>query len=117
MKYDVRWDVVMILYLKQKTAYEVRISDWSSDVCSSDLAAFSRGLSLSLPACASACRPILVGRGWSRLCNFSGSNIHDDADGAGHHLLRRQEHAGRSDERRAGNACASTCIPRWWPYH
>src|SRR3546814_5939128 len=25
---------------KQKTAYEVRISDWSSDVCSSDLAAF-----------------------------------------------------------------------------
>src|SRR3546814_6823454 len=25
-------------YFKQKTAYEVRISDWSSDVCSSDLA-------------------------------------------------------------------------------
>src|SRR3546814_11392132 len=27
---------------KQKTAYEMRISDWSSDVCSSDLTAFSR---------------------------------------------------------------------------
>src|SRR3546814_3897174 len=27
------------LFFKQKTAYEVRISDWSSDVCSSDLAA------------------------------------------------------------------------------
>src|SRR3546814_4899623 len=26
-------------FFKQKTAYEVRISDWSSDVCSSDLAA------------------------------------------------------------------------------
>src|SRR3546814_15862803 len=26
-----------LLYFKQKTAYEVRISDWSSDVCSSDL--------------------------------------------------------------------------------
>src|SRR3546814_8654438 len=25
-------------FLKQKTAYEMRISDWSSDVCSSDLA-------------------------------------------------------------------------------
>src|SRR3546814_9739199 len=25
------------LFFKQKTAYEVRISDWSSDVCSSDL--------------------------------------------------------------------------------
>src|SRR3546814_3959183 len=26
------------LFFKQKTAYEMRISDWSSDVCSSDLA-------------------------------------------------------------------------------
>src|SRR3546814_9890689 len=26
------------VYFKQKTAYEMRISDWSSDVCSSDLA-------------------------------------------------------------------------------
>src|SRR3546814_6620386 len=30
-------------FFKQKTAYEVRISDWSSDVCSSDLLALSRG--------------------------------------------------------------------------
>src|SRR3546814_2401409 len=28
----------MIFFFKQKTAYEMRISDWSSDVCSSDLA-------------------------------------------------------------------------------
>src|SRR3546814_3080945 len=27
-----------IFFVKQKTAYEMRISDWSSDVCSSDLA-------------------------------------------------------------------------------
>src|SRR3546814_12927166 len=27
----------LILFFKQKTAYEMRISDWSSDVCSSDL--------------------------------------------------------------------------------
>src|SRR3546814_18028535 len=27
----------LIFYFKQKTAYEMRISDWSSDVCSSDL--------------------------------------------------------------------------------
>src|SRR3546814_7611910 len=27
----------MLLFVKQKTAYEMRISDWSSDVCSSDL--------------------------------------------------------------------------------
>src|SRR3546814_4413231 len=28
---------VFIFFFKQKTAYEMRISDWSSDVCSSDL--------------------------------------------------------------------------------
>src|SRR3546814_7939388 len=28
---------VFIFFFKQKTAYELRISDWSSDVCSSDL--------------------------------------------------------------------------------
>src|SRR3546814_3464138 len=29
--------VMFFLFFKQKTAYDVRISDWSSDVCSSDL--------------------------------------------------------------------------------
>src|SRR3546814_4328007 len=28
---------MFVLFFKQKTAYEMRISDWSSDVCSSDL--------------------------------------------------------------------------------
>src|SRR3546814_2301616 len=32
-------------FFKQKTAYEMRISDWSSDVCSSDLATALEGLS------------------------------------------------------------------------
>src|SRR3546814_10687721 len=27
----------LVFFFKQKTAYEMRISDWSSDVCSSDL--------------------------------------------------------------------------------
>src|SRR3546814_10268668 len=34
--------VVDIFFFNQKTAYEVRISDWSSDVCSSDLTAACR---------------------------------------------------------------------------
>src|SRR3546814_2650401 len=29
--------IVVVFFFKQKTAYEMRISDWSSDVCSSDL--------------------------------------------------------------------------------
>src|SRR3546814_2226365 len=38
------WNTLKVMYfvfffLKQKTAYEVRISDWSADVCSSDLEA------------------------------------------------------------------------------
>src|SRR3546814_17670830 len=38
-----------MLFSKQKTAYEMRISDWSSDVCSSDLRTW-----LAIVACASA---------------------------------------------------------------
>src|SRR3546814_3579850 len=31
-------EFLLLFFFKQKTAYEMRISDWSSDVCSSDLA-------------------------------------------------------------------------------
>src|SRR3546814_2764446 len=34
--------VIFFFFFKQKTAYEMRISDWSSDVCSSDLGVASR---------------------------------------------------------------------------
>src|SRR3546814_5206127 len=34
----------MIFFFKQKTAYEMRISDWSSDVCSSDLTELTKAL-------------------------------------------------------------------------
>src|SRR3546814_8411227 len=37
-------DYFFIFLFKQKTAYELRISDWSSDVCSSDLIAAPRPL-------------------------------------------------------------------------
>src|SRR3546814_12912890 len=35
-----------MFFFKHKTAYEVRISDWSSDVCSSDLLSISSGIAL-----------------------------------------------------------------------
>src|SRR3546814_4740648 len=39
----------LFFFFKQKTAYEMRISDWSSDVCSSDLASlFKLGVRLTL---------------------------------------------------------------------
>src|SRR3546814_3044975 len=37
--------VYVFCFFKQKTAYEMRISDWSSDVCSSDLASELLGIS------------------------------------------------------------------------
>src|SRR3546814_15875469 len=48
--------IVVFVFFKQKTAYELRISDWSSDVCSSDLI-FS--WSINAPACSpgAACLP------------------------------------------------------------
>src|SRR3546814_10612160 len=40
---------VSILFFKQKTAYELRISDWSSDVCSSDLGGAGADRAVSFP--------------------------------------------------------------------
>src|SRR3546814_3795097 len=37
-----------VVFFKQKTAYEMRISDWSSDVCSSDLLLMVWGMWLAL---------------------------------------------------------------------
>src|SRR3546814_10071571 len=38
----------LFFFFKQKTAYEMRISDWSSDVCSSDLGTTSGNKAMSL---------------------------------------------------------------------
>src|SRR3546814_12155790 len=40
--------VFVVFFVKQKTAYEMRISDWSSDVCSSDLRAVGAAVEAAL---------------------------------------------------------------------
>src|SRR3546814_18112283 len=40
---------VVVIFFKQKTAYEMRISDWSSDVCSSDLRVLAEFVALGRP--------------------------------------------------------------------
>src|SRR3546814_15087758 len=63
--------VFFFFFFKQKTAYEMRISDWSSDVCSSDLRSFPRryaagrrsGCRGTCPACGCSRRQTL-----GRLC-------------------------------------------------
>src|SRR3546814_2437983 len=52
--YVVYVDHCIFFFFKQKTAYELRISDWSSDVCSSDLDIFSRKAVLTFALAGSA---------------------------------------------------------------
>src|SRR3546814_3477000 len=72
-----------VFFFKQKTAYEMRISDWSSDVCSSDLV-----------------DPEL----YRTLLYVT-------------HIAPSFSLRGRSEERRVGKECVSTCRSRWSPYH
>src|SRR3546814_7591525 len=62
--------VVFIFFFKQKTAYEMRISDWSSDVCSSDLYSTCRKpRSILCPAQRpKACRPFTAWSSVSCVC-------------------------------------------------
>src|SRR3546814_12907746 len=91
-------------FFKQKTAYEMRISDWSSDVCSSDLDCAIRGRR----GCAN---PWICGSPRVRLQGgpprSAGVSAAGDAGLVNH----------RSEERRVGKECVSTCRSRWSPYH
>src|SRR3546814_8615139 len=61
-------------FFNQKTAYELRISDWSSDVCSSDLAA--RGIRTSRGGMTS--HAAVVARGMGRPCVAGAGEISID---------------------------------------
>src|SRR3546814_6007543 len=56
---------IYFFFFKQKTAYEMRISDWSSDVCSSDL-----GMVIALVALATRCMDRHVHRHPMPLADF-----------------------------------------------
>src|SRR5213596_4135559 len=74
-------------FFKQKTAYEIRPCDWSSDVCSSDLELDAvLGTVISSPT-----RDV----------------------GGGTVILK----VARSEERRVGKECTVLCRSGWWPYH
>src|SRR3546814_4442269 len=114
---------VLFFFFKQKTAYEMRISDWSSDVCSSDLPRASGDRDSVVP---------------SSLFSGSGRKSRDDGPGdrvpvvlglsasrsadRGVRVLHRggrgpEGGAARSEERRVGKECVSTCRSRWSPDH
>src|SRR3546814_19951782 len=107
----------LLFFFKQKTAYEIRISDWSSDVCSSDLPLFD-GARLSRPRdpCLSAdkChRGKIPGDGRARDRQWPHEGfLRSLGDSPG-----LQDRSPRSEERRVGQECVSTCRYRWSPYH
>src|SRR3546814_18754660 len=96
----------------------MRISDWSSDVCSSDLCAVEnlkllrsgsnnaqlKGLDSILP---NGLLEVLKGRG------LADTSVLDDPKEA----LRLGSRFDRSEARRVGKECVSTCRSRWSPYH
>src|SRR3546814_20207846 len=88
-----------VFLFKQKTAYEMRISDWSSDVCSSDL--------LRAPTDARLAELMRQLRGLHALGHDRGMKLqHGDA-----------WITCRSEERRVGKECVRTCRYRWSPDH
>src|SRR3546814_15140859 len=102
----------MFFFFKQKTAYELRISDWSSDVCSSDLHTYTTPVSgggAFLHKRAS--RPRFP---WRRIfrktfrksqrCSLPTSSSPSPV-------------STRSEERRVGKECVSTFRSRWSPYN
>src|SRR3546814_13274270 len=75
-------------FFKQKTAYEMRISDWSSDVCSSDLGR-DRRAGRPLPVALLAAHPEAGGRGGHRAPGGAAEPGEDERRGDG---LRRHPH-------------------------
>src|SRR3546814_20051012 len=97
----------------------MRISDWSSDVCSSDLVArdctvkktqFSK---LKMSAA-----PIVLGIALISAPAFAQDAPADDEDVTSVNDASVDDTiVVRSEERRVGKECVSTCRSRWSPYH
>src|SRR3546814_12325366 len=107
----------------------MRISDWSSDVCSSDLHRHAFDAHKLRPVC----RPVVEARDVDGLLALEEGVDRDVAviavverDHPRRLTLREQldgeaaegesDHP-RSEERRVGKECVSTCRSRWSPYH
>src|SRR3546814_16739074 len=118
----------MVFFFKQKTAYDMRISDWSSDVCSSDLQGCrgSKGDQPAKDADAVPARFLLACKN-GHLDDFPWQwfvhSGHRDCIGtlrfyeSGASLQTENLWVKRSEERRVGKECVSTCRSRWSRYH
>src|SRR3546814_2505572 len=113
--------LVVIFFFKQKTAYEMRISDWSSDVCSSDLLDARPGeadgehVVRQHRAVAAGAEDLLDVAVPGEAFTAVGGLGHVEAAVLPHQV--RIGDGRRSEERRVGKACVSTCRSRWVAAH
>src|SRR3546814_10241312 len=109
---------MFVFFFKQKTAYEMRISDWSSDVCSSDLIGDDLALRFLDHPAFTPRHDTLIVAALTNLDGVRGRNRFIEL------CLRAQDEVGanffqnvRSEERRVGKECVSTGRSRWSQYH
>src|SRR3546814_14880232 len=101
----------------------MRISDWSSDVCASDLQAGRPQLRGQPQAGDGGVAPGFCRRGFSRelLVRLQAQELAAEAAPAQSSRFIHEEGpampALRSEERTVGNECVRTCRSRWSPYH
>src|SRR3546814_16427933 len=100
----------------------MRISDWSSDVCSSDLVAVlvapqlrTAWMHFDVQASIISVLGDLVRR--TEVTDFQICQRHFRFSSAGPGRDQRGASGSRSEERRVGKECVSTCRSRWSPYH
>src|SRR3546814_1685697 len=104
---------IIFFFFKQKTAYDMRISDWSSDVCSSDLHKLTDAMYKVIEADGDSFREKEEAALIALNERLRDDYVADCARG----VMRWNQIIKRSEERRVGKECVSTCRSRWSPYH
>src|SRR3546814_12275808 len=109
-----------VFFFKQRTAYEMRISDWSSDVCASDLTVRSgrkcTGVTIVAAMMRVQCRTTtgVQAAAGHRRADEQGKQPEDSAS-ARKHGLTAGPPPDSAEERCVGKECVSTCRSRRSP--
>src|SRR3546814_10751104 len=107
--------VVVFFFVKQKTAYERRISDWSSDVCSSDL--IERSYDTGHISYDPANHQKMTDARAAKIAGIARDIPLQAVDQGPERGRLAVVGWGRSEERRGGKECVRTSRSRWSAYH